>query len=287
MDCAGQLSCASGIRQRYNTRMSRSTAFALASSLILLAALAGALYFSQPDTEKRPLIVYCAAALKPAAEATATAFTAETGQPVEFRFGNSETILQNAEFSRDGDLLLPADDSYIRAARARGLIAESQPLARMRAVVLVRSGNPHHIATFDDLLKPGFSVGQANPDGAAIGHVTRAHLQSLGRWDELAARTNVLHTTVTETANAVQLGGNDAGIVWDAVAANYPELVVVRLPELEGAVGRVEIAVLNTSSKPEAARKFVRYFQAADRGMSHLEAAGFTDRLPGPAWGQP
>jgi molybdenum ABC transporter molybdate-binding protein len=267
--------------------------FRVPSFLVLaagsLAALAVLVYLlaAEARPDGRPLLVYCAAALKPAAEATAAAFTEETGQRVEFRFGNSESVLANATLTRDGDLFLPADDSYVRTAEKKGLVVNTRPLARMRAVVLVRPGNPRGVRTFDDLLTPGLRLGQANPDSAAIASVSREHLRTLGRWESLATNTLVYHSTVTEAANAVKLGSNDAAIVWDAVAANYPDLVAVRLPELDGATGRVELAVLASSRDRPAAYRFARYFVAADRGMIHLHAAGFTDLEPGPAWGQP
>lgn len=268
--------------------MARVTTFPLVA-VGSAAALAGLVYLLAAEGRPagRPLLVYCAAALRPAAAAAAAAFTAETGQPVEFRFGNSETVLANMTLARDGDLFLPADDSYVRVAEQRQLVANARPLARMRAVVLVRPGNPRGIASFDDLLRPGLRLGQANPDAAAVARVTRDHLRALGRWEALAANTTVYHATVTEAANAVKLGSNDAAVVWDAGAVNYPDLVVVRLPELDGATGRVELAVLATSRDRTAAYRFARFFAAADRGMTHLRAAGFADLEPGPAWGEP
>jgi molybdenum ABC transporter molybdate-binding protein len=247
-------------------------------SVALLCGLAFLLFKQSepPATDAKPLIVYCAAALKPAMQAVA----AEYDRPVEFRFGNSEQILAQATLTHEGDLFLPADDSYVRAAETKGLISESTPLARMRAVVLVQYGNPRHIAKFDDLLKKDLRFGQANPDGAAIGKVTRDHLRSLGKWDALAANTLVQHTTVTDAANAVKLGSNDAGIVWDAVAANYPSLAVVTLPELDGAVGRVELALLKSSPDAAAAKRFVDFVRSEEHGRKAFRAAGFTDLLP-------
>lgn len=260
-------------------------------SLLALGGLAYLLYReAHPPASAaaaRPLVVYCAAALKPALEAIAADFERETGGRVEFRFGNSESLLANATLSRTGDLLLPADDSYVRVAERQGLVAEVVPLARMRAVVLTRPGNPHGIAAFADLLKPGLKLGQANPDAAAIAKVTRDALRNVGKWDALAANTMVFHATVTEAANAVQVGSNDAAVVWDAVAANYPSLTVVRLPELDAAVGRVELAVLASAPDPATARRFARYTAASDRGLSQLRRNGFADTEPGRPWGEP
>lgn len=228
----------------------------------------------------RPLVVLCAAALKPAMTATAADFERETGTPVVFDFGNSGEVLARAGRRADADLFLPADDSFVRLAEERGLVAEVAPLARMRAVVVTRPGNPRGIVTYADLLKPDLKLGQANPDAAAIGKVTRDRLRKAGRWDALAANTRVQHATVTDALNAVQFGATDAAIVWDVVAATDPSLAVVRLPELDGATGRVELALLKSSPDPEAARRFVRFVRDPERGGRYFRAAGFTDLLP-------
>lgn len=246
-------------------------------SLVVLA-LGVALLTGDADRGDRPLVVYCAAALRPALEATAAEYEREAGVRVEFSFGNSEQVLAAALTGR-GDILLPADDSYVKLAAGRGLVRTTVPLARMRAVVLTRPGNPRRIARFDDLLDPKLKLGQANPDAAAIGKVTRDHLRALGRWDALAANTIAYLGTVTEAANAVKVGSLDAAVVWDAVASNYPDLAVVRLPELDGAVGRVELAVLKSAAGP-AADRFAAFVRDPDRGGRHFRAAGFTDLEP-------
>lgn len=276
-------------RPAYNARMSKRFPFlsVAVGSLVLLAGLVLLLYREarpQSESPAKPLIVYCAAALKPAMQAAASEYQRETGVNVEFRFGNSEHVLSTAALTHEGDLFLPADDSYVRLAEGKGLIEESFPLARMRAVVLVRYLNPRGIYGFEDLLISTIKVGQANPDAAAIGKVTRDHLQKSGRWKALAGNTLVYHSTVTDAANAVLAGSNDAAIVWDAVAANYPTLTVVKMPELQGATGRVELAVLKSASDREAAYRFARYVRASDRGQQAFRTAGFTDLEPGLAW---
>jgi molybdate transport system substrate-binding protein len=257
-------------------------------SVAVLTVLVYLLYLeSRPRADTphgRPLKVYCAAALKPALESIAADYLHETGRRVEIAFGDSGKMLGQVTVRPDGDLFLPADDSYVRLAEEKGLVARTIPLCRMRPVILTRPGNPYPVVTFDDLLRPGLRVGLANPDRAAIGKVVRDHLTKQGRWDALAARLTTQHLNVTDAANAVQLGGTDATIVWDSVAANYPDLKIVRLPELDGAVGRVELAILAAAPDPAAARRFARYVAASDRGMSHFRKAGFSDVEPGPPW---
>jgi molybdate transport system substrate-binding protein len=261
----------------------------LAGASFLL--LAGLVYLldceAQPranTVRDRPLKIYCAAALKTSMQAIAAAYEDETGRHCEFEFGDSGQMLASVTLRPDGDLFFPADDSFIRLAQERGLVAETWPLARMRAVILTRPGNPRHLAKFDDLLQKGLKVGIANPDKAAIGKVVRQHLAQIGRWDALAAHLTALHTTVTDSANATQLGSVDAAIVWDVVAANYPDLTVVHVAELDGAVGRVELAVLAAAPDPAGARRLACYTAASDRGLAQLRQAGFLDVASGSPW---
>ena len=257
-------------------------------SVAVLALLLFLLYLeSRPPAgvpQVRPLKVHCAAALKPVMEAIAADYLRETGQRVEIEFGDSGKMLGQVTIRPDGDLFLPADDSYVRLAVEKKLVAQTIPLCRMRAVILTRPGNPYRVATFDDLLKPGLRVGMANPDRAAIGKVVRDHLAKQGRWDVFAARLTAQHLNVTDAANAVQLGSTDATIVWDSVALSYPHLAVVTIPELDGAVGKVELAILAAAPDVGAARRFARYISASDRGLSHFRKAGFADVEPGAPW---
>ena len=255
-------------------------------SLLILAALIFLLFNqSQPVTEstQRPLKVFCAAALKPAIQAIAADYERETGQVVEFEFGDSGTMLGSVSLRPDGDLFLPADDSFVRLAQEKGLVAQTIPLCQMRAVALTQAGNPSHLASFEDLLKTGLKVGIANPDTAAIGKVVRDHLIKLGKWRSLATRLTAQFSTVTDSANGVQLGSIDAAIVWDSVAARYPDLTVVRLQELDGAVGQVALAVLR-SAEPVAAKRFANYIAASDKGISILRKFGFNDVEHGKPW---
>ena len=256
----------------------RSFLFLALISVAVLCGLGFLLFREEqpPPSAAKPLIVYCAAALKPAMEKVA----AEYDGPIMFRFGNSEQVLAQATLSGEGDLLLPADDSYIRSAQRQGIATEPFPVATMQPVVLVQFGNPRGIAKLDDLLKKGLRLGQANPDAAAIGKVTREHLQKTGRWEPIRANTLVFHTTVTDAANTVKLGSNDAAIVWDAVAANYPGQAVVILPELDGATGNVEIALLKSCGDVEAAKRFVNFVKSPDHGQKAFRAAGFTHLAP-------
>lgn len=251
-------------------------------SLVVLAVLAAGLWRrehqNRPGPLDRPLIVYAAPTSRLPLEAIAADYERETGQRVELRFGPSEDVLTKVRFPVPGDpadLFVPADDSYIRQARDLGLTAETIPIARTRAVLLLAKGNAKGIAAWADLLRDGVRVAVPNP-GAAVGKLAREHLTNTRRWTALEPR--VVDTgTVTEAANATKLGSADAAVVWDAVAnaPAYAGQTVLAVPELDGVTGRVEVAVLTQSRDPAAALRFARYATSADHGLVHFRAFGF------------
>lgn len=259
-------------------------------SLVVLAGLVAALWWrehqNRPGPLDRPLVVYAAPTSRLPLEAIAADYERETGQRVELRFGPSEDILTKVRFPAPGepaDVFVPADDSYVRQARDLALVGESIPLARVRAVVLLKKGNPKKIAAWADLLRDGVTVAVPNP-GAAVGKLAREHLTNTRRWAALEPR--VVDTgTVTEAANATKVGSADAAIVWDAVAAApaYAGQSVLALPELDAVTGRVEVAVLTQTRDPAAALKFALYASATDRGLVHFRAFGFRVESPGVA----
>ncbi len=249
---------------------------------LIVAAPADPTQTGQPQSA--PLLVYCAASNKSVQEAIARDFQQQYGVTVQFQFGPSQTLLTGLEVSRQGELYLPADDSYLTVARERNLIDAVYPLAEMRVVVAVPKGNPKHIASLADLLRDDMRLCQANPDTAAIGKVTKARLLASGQWDTLKQHTTVFKTAVNEVANDVKVGTVYAGIVYDVVLHDYEDLEGVSIPELADIVSRIAIARLKSSRQPERAEELARYMMSADGGQTRYREFGFTptDLSPSP-----
>src|SRR5689334_17538838 len=131
-------------------RPGRANTYLLAflGSVAVLAGLVGLLawdpenWLARGGQAAEPLVVYCAAGVRAPVEAVAKQYEAAYGVPVRLQYGGSQTLLAGIEVSRRGDLYIPGDDSYLKAARDKGLIDETIPLARMTPVLVVRQGNP-------------------------------------------------------------------------------------------------------------------------------------------------
>src|SRR5207248_7938823 len=124
------------------------------------------------------------------------------------------------------------------------------PLARMHPVLAVAAGNPKKIASLDDLLRDDVRLAQADRNVAAVGKVTHDKLRGDPHWDEIDRRTLVTKPTVTDVANAIQVGAADAGFVWDVTVRQVPGLEAVALPQLRGVSSTISVAVLANCRQP-------------------------------------
>ena len=240
----------------------------------LAASLGVALTLRTSSPPRATLVVLTAASLRPVMESAAADYEATTGVPVELRFGGSDELVAQIRLTADlapADLFLPADASYLEGVTT---VHTGRPLTEMRAVVLTTPGRAD--LTWEALTAPPLRLALAEPGTAAIGKLTKSHLQRGRHWDALAPRVAVTTDTVTQSANAVRLGGVDAAIVWDATARQFaPGLVAVPLAELDGVRAEVRVAVLRESRDRGAARAFADWLEGDGGGLPHFARHGF------------
>lgn len=241
-------------------------------SLMACAVLLTSCGDRDKSSDPKELIMLCAAGIKNPVTKIAEQYEEEYGVSVRLQFGGSGTLLSNLEIA-GADIYLAADSSYTNQAKEKGLIAETIPVAWMKGGYGVSKGNPKKITSLADLRKEGVRVGIGNPEAASVGRFTRKILSKHGAWEGLEPA--VTFPTVNELANALKLGTIDVAILWDAVAAQYPEIDFVSLPEFDAEKKDVTIAVATSSKAPTAALRFCRYLAARDKGLPVFEEEGF------------
>ena len=250
----------------------------LAALLLLILLLPGSDTNRLTGERSDELFMYCAAGMRQPVEEIAAMYQREYNVRVRLQYGGSNTLLSQIEVSRVGDLYLAADMSYLELAAADGLVAEIVPIATMSAVICVPQGNPQKLQSLDNLLRDDVRVALGNPDQAAIGKTVRQALQRLGKWEALESHvreTGVFKPTVNDVANDIKLGSIDAGVLWDSVAAQYPEIEVI--DDRAQSLGSVEVAIgiLTSCERPSEALHFARYLTASDRGLPVFERMGY------------
>ena len=250
----------------------------LAAIILLLAALLGGVAVYQhraaPSAATPTLTVYCAAGLQKPVSAIVEAYRREAGVEVRTQFGGTGSLLSALRVARQGDLFIAADDGAVADARKTETIREVFPVAVQHPIIAVRKGNPKHIQSLADLLRDDVKVALANPEAASISRVSRKALGDT--WEKLAARATVMKPTVTEIAADVSLGTVDAGIIWDATAAQFKETQVVEVPELSDRKENASACVLSFCTQPTAALRFARYLTAPEKGGAVFKENGFT-----------
>lgn len=221
------------------------------------------------------LVVYCAAGLKPPVEKIVADYEKQYKVPVRLQYGGSGELLSSLAISKQADLFLAADASYITQGKEKGLIAERLAIARHKPVLAVKKGNPKKIASLADLNRQDVRFALANPETASIGRVTKKVLTTAGLWDSISKRVAVTKPTVTEVANDVQVGAVDAAVVWDATVAQFQDLQAVPTKELAPESEDVVAGVVASTKQPTAALRFARYLAAPDRGGAYFKPAGY------------
>jgi molybdenum ABC transporter molybdate-binding protein len=250
----------------------------LAFSVVVLIALVLLLCLGSRRTEQsaaQPLVVYCAGGLKGPLEAIRTDYERATGQPIQIQYGGSNTLLTNLKVTGQGDVFLPADESYIELALKDELVQQTVSVARMRPIIAVAKGNPHQIRSLDDLLSGRVRISMTEPDAAATGKLVKGALSKIDHWDAFRQRVTVFKPTVNDVAADLKLGAVDAGVIWDAMLVSYPDLEEVPLPELAGIEARVIAGVATASRRPKAALEFANYLAAPAKGQVHFQQNGF------------
>ena len=256
-------------------------------SIVVLIVLLSLLMFdiSPLDNELsgEPLIFYCAAGIKAPVSRISEQYEQENGQPIQLMYGGSGTLLSSLSVADKGDLYLAADQTYIDLAREKDLIAEVMPVAFITPVILVSRGNPKNIHSIQDLLRDDVNIALANPDAASVGRTVKDLLEESGMWAKLEKKAQVFKPTVNDIANDVKIGSVDAGIVWDSLLFQYPDLESVSVPELEMGKQQISIAVLKSSRQPTEAIRFARYLTARDKGLLLFREEGY-EAVEGDKW---
>jgi molybdate transport system substrate-binding protein len=266
-------------RVRFGTLLVGSL-LALGVLIALLVWPPGAL---RDEAATRPLLIYCGAGIRTPVDAAAKEYEREFGIPINSQSGPSQTLVVQAELSRSGDLILPGDDTFMDLAPEKGLIDQSIPLARMKPVLAVAKGNPKRVHSLDDLLKADVRFAIPAPEGAAAGRLVQKALEQSGDWERIKARTTVFKGTVSDVANDIKVGSVDAGFVWDVVVVQYDALEIVPISQLAGTHALVSVGSLKRSPNPAAARRFMRYLAAKDKGLKLFKENGF-EPLDGEPW---
>jgi len=219
------------------------------------------------------LLVYCGAGLNEPMEEIASLFEEEEGVHVDYTFGGAAQLLTQIELYQTGDLYMPGARSYIDSAIEKGFVDETVNVVYHVPCIIVPKGNPAGVESLEDLAEPGVRVALGDPEGPAIGKVSKKMLEGLGIWEDVNKNVVALSATVNELLVYISLGQADAAIVWEDLY-NPDEMDEVEIPQEMNDVKVVPIGTLVFSENKEMAEKFMN-FVASDEGKAVFVDHGF------------
>jgi molybdate transport system substrate-binding protein len=195
---------------------------------------------------------------------------AHPGVTVKFSFGASSTLATQINSGAPADVFASASTKNMTQVSDHHNAANPTTFATNEAEIAVPPSNPQHIATIEDLAKPGVKVALCQ---AAV----PCGVVAQGAFDK--AKITVKPVTegpdVKSVLTTVELGEVDAGVVYktDVLAAGS-KVLGVEIPENENASTAYPIAALTASKNKAVADAFVAYVLSST-GRTVLTKAGF------------
>ena len=263
----------------------RSAAIAVVIGVLICCAL-GVLYVLQrggAHLDTTELTMYCGAGIRPAAEALIEAFEAKHHIKINVTYSGSGLLLGQITTLQTGDLFMPGAEWYVDMAIEKGLaLRETKRIvAYFVPVIFVRKGNPHNIASLQDLTRKGLRLGFGDERSCAVGKKTLKILEKNDiPYSDVEANVVYKSGTVNELGLAIQLENVDAVILWDANARHFAEHgEVVAIPKEQNVLSPIPAVVLKSSRHPAAAAEFVDFI-TSDEGRGIFSDRGYSVSAP-------
>jgi molybdate transport system substrate-binding protein len=247
--------------------------------LLLIASLVLTVPLSSQE-----LIAAAAADLRPALDAIAAKFQAESGIKLRASFGSSGNFFQQLQNGAPFDVFLSANTDYPKRLEASGLVAPNSyyEFARGSIVLLLPNSAPDPGRGLGVLLNPEIrKVAIADPSHAPYGQAAVAALKKEGLYAQVSTKL-VTAENISQAASFVLSGAADAGIVAKSLAltpAAREKTKFVSIPR-EDYPAILQAMVIMAASKNQVAAMNFRSFMRTDVAKEILKQYGF--ETPGP-----
>jgi len=230
-------------------------------------AFSVAIALSQSALARETLFVYGPGGPAPAMKAAAVAFEKTTGVKVEVTAGPTPKWLGKAK--TNADLIFSGSETmmtdFVYAMDGQLSHQKVTPLYLRPLSILVRPGNPKHIAGIKDILKPGVKVLVVNGAGQN------------GVWEDMAGRKGDIRTVSALRRNIVAYSKNsaearqtwinnkdiDVWLIWNIWQVSNPQLADIVPIERDYAIYRdTGIAVTKRAENKPSAKAFVSFLES-------------------------
>ncbi|MGB7923462.1 MAG: molybdate ABC transporter substrate-binding protein [Pyrinomonadaceae bacterium] len=249
--------------------------FLVLTSLILLSGCSRPASTGTQEVGADELNVAAASNLTDAFAELGKQFTAQTGIRVVYSFGATADLAKQVENGAPFDLFAAADVEHVDGLMGKGLLTPGTNAlyARGRLVLWTPQGSRLTLNRLDDLRRADVErIAIAKPDLAPYGRAAVEALKALNLWTEIEPKV-IYGQNVSQARQYAATGNAEAAFIpLSLVKANEGHFI--ELDERLHQPINQALAVIKSSEKQEAARRFVSYVLSPE-GQSLLERYGY------------
>lgn len=215
-------------------------------------------------------MVFAAASLTAPFEALAADFEREhPGTDIRLNFAGSPQLVMQIREGAAADVFASADEVNMQKVTDAGLaVGAPVTFAKNRLTIVVRTGNPHHIAALADLARADLRVALCGPE-VPVGRYARQALAKAA----VTVRSSSDEPNVKSLVGKVALGEVDAAIAY-TTDARIPGVEAVPIPPEHDVVATYPIVLLGAGEARPSGEAFVAFVRS-ERGRQVLADHGF------------
>lgn len=219
-------------------------------------AVDGDVWSEQPE-----LTLYAGSMLRPAIEATITAFEKREGVRVTRVYNGCGILVAQMKAGQVPDAYFACDSEFMN--QVQDLFPAPEAISQNELVILVQKGNPHSIKSLKDLSKAGLRVGIGHEKQCAMGWITQKTFTESGLKTELMKNVVVQTPTGDMLVNQMRSGSLDAAVAYLSNAAGSADhLDAVRIQGIPCSIATQPYAVAKDSGHRQLGERLRQAIQA-------------------------
>lgn len=207
--------------------------------------------------DRPEVTLYAGSMLRPAIEATITAFEQREGVRVTRVYNGCGILVAQMKAGQVPDGYFACDSEFMN--QVRDLFPQPRDVSQNELVILVPKGNPRGIGSLKDLTKPELRVGIGHEKQCAMGWLTQR------TFDEGGVKTEIMKNVVVQTptgdmlVNQMRSGSLDAAVAYLSNAAGAAEaLDAVRIRDLKCSVATQPFGVAKETANPQLVERLMQ-----------------------------
>jgi molybdate transport system substrate-binding protein len=246
-----------------------------ALAFLLLCASCSPKTSLSPQADSDEINVAAAANLTDAFTELGKRFTAQTNIRVVYSFGSTSDLAKQIENGAPFDLFAAADVEHVDGLNHQGLLVDgTQALyARGRLVLWTPPRSRVTLNQIEDLRRADVErISIAKPDVAPYGRAAVEALKALNLWAEVEPKV-IYGQNVSQAKQYAATGNAEAAFIPRSLV-KADEGHAIEIDERLHQPLNQALAVIKTSEKPDAARRFAAYVLSPE-GQALLERYGY------------